>query len=418
MTEPHAQHIRIRGDWLNAEPLRRVFAALTAGKAETRVIGGAVRDALYGRPVREVDLATTAIPDEVIRLARAAGLGTHPTGLAHGTVTLVSNGHTFEVTTLRRDVETDGRHAVVAFTTSWSEDADRRDFTINALSCSENGTLFDTVGGVDDIRHRRVRFIGDAKTRIREDYLRILRFFRFSAGYSEGQLDPTGLAAVTALKDGLSGLAAERIRSELMKLLTARHAPEVVAAMNEAGILPLLVRTNIAPQRLTRLASIETALGRRADPITRLAALAVSTPEDAAILGRDLRLSNAETDALEVIAIAVPEIDPAAPDATARAQLYKLGPEAFSRAVIAAWARSEASVTDNAWRRRALLADRWKAPQMPFSGADVLALGTAPGPAVGRILDAFERWWMAADFPQCKTTLRAKLAALTAEQLG
>ena len=214
MSEPFVRAPRVGGDWLHSAPIRKVFAALKAGNAEARIVGGAVRDAIIGRPVREIDIATTALPEEVMRLASEARLGAHPTGIDHGTVTVVADGMPFEVTTLRRDIETDGRHAVVTFTTVWQEDAARRDFTINALYCREDGTLYDPVGGLDDLRKRRVRFIGDPETRIREDYLRILRFFRFSAAYGNGQLDPAGLAAAVALKHGLSQLSPERIRAE------------------------------------------------------------------------------------------------------------------------------------------------------------------------------------------------------------
>ena len=230
MPEAVSKGPRVSGAWFNSKPLRKVFAAFAAANVEARVVGGAVRNALIDRPVSDVDIATTAEPEDVIRLARKAGLGAYPTGIDHGTITVVADGVSFEVTTLRRDVETDGRHAVVAFTTSWEEDAKRRDFTINALYCGEDGTIYDPIGGLDDLRKRRVRFIGDAEARIREDYLRILRFFRFSADYGNGQLDPAGLAAVTALKDGLSRLAAERIRSEILKLLAAPKAAEVVRA--------------------------------------------------------------------------------------------------------------------------------------------------------------------------------------------
>ena len=186
MSEPFVRAPRVGGDWLHSAPIRKVFAALKAGNAEARIVGGAVRDVVglelfAARPVGEIDIATTALPEEVMRLASEARLGAHPTGIDHGTVTVVADGMPFEVTTLRRDIETDGRHAVVTFTTVWQEDAARRDFTINALYCREDGTLYDPVGGLDDLRKRRVRFIGDPETRIREDYLRILRFFRFSA---------------------------------------------------------------------------------------------------------------------------------------------------------------------------------------------------------------------------------------------
>jgi poly(A) polymerase len=390
---------RLNADWLQSPAISKVFAAIAEGGAEARVVGGAVRNALIDRPVKEVDLATTATPDEVTRLALGAGLGAHPTGIAHGTITVVADKHPFEVTTLRRDVETDGRHATVAFTTSWDEDAARRDFTINALYCAADGTLYDPVGGLDDLRKRRVRFIGSPEERIREDFLRILRFFRFSAEYGNGHLDPAGLDATIALKDGLALLSAERIRSEMLKLLAAPAAVNVLNVMYESGILQLVLRTRLEPDRVARLAAIEAALGEAPDPLTRLAALAVVQPGDAAFLAEQLKLSNAEASKLGVAATGDPGIDPASAETAARATLYKLGPEAFRRATRLAWARSGTSPNAPDWRARTLLPDRWKAPTMPFSGSDVLALGIAPGPAVGNVLQAFERWWIESDFP-------------------
>ncbi len=398
MSESQPKWPRVSGDWLQSPALAKVFAALADGGAEARVVGGAVRNALIHRPVKEIDIATTARPEEVMRLAERAGLAAHPTGIDHGTITVVAGKQPFEVTTLRRDVETDGRHAVVTFTTSWEEDASRRDFTINALYCKLDGTLYDYASGIDDLRKRRVRFIGDAHARIREDYLRVLRFFRFSAEYGNGQLDATGLAAAIALKDGLALLSAERVRAEIMKLFAAPGAVDVVNAMHKAGILQLVIRTRLEPDRFARLAAIEGMLGEPPDALTRLAALAVNNPEDATFLANELRLSNAEAARIAAASAGDAGIDPASPEADARIALYKLGPENFSRAARLAWTRSGAPANDAHWRARTLLPDRWKAPVMPFSGSDVLALGLAPGPKVGKVLAAFERWWMQNNF--------------------
>jgi poly(A) polymerase len=405
---------RVGGDWLRSAPLGKVFAALNAGNAEARIVGGAVRNALIGHPVKEIDIATPALPDEVMRLASNAGLGAYPTGIDHGTVTVVADGQSFEVTTLRRDIETDGRHAVVAFTTDWNEDAARRDFTINALYCGADGSLYDPVGGLDDLHKRRVRFIGDPEARIREDYLRILRFFRFSAAYGKGQLDPAGLAAVVALKDGLLRLSPERVGAELLKLLAAPNAAEVVGVMDANGVLPLIIPTPADPQRLARLQAIERVLGQPPDALARLAALAINDPLDAQKLGRHLRLSNADVETVQKAALVHPALDPATPEADARALLYHLGPDRFCRAVRVAWARSGAPASEPAWRVRALLADRWKAPTMPLSGADVVALGVAPGPKVGSVLRAFETWWIAHDFPADPALQAGKLKELVA----
>ncbi len=399
MSEGAIKWPRVSGAWLRSPALTKVFAALAKEGAEARVVGGAVRNALLDRPVRDIDLATTATPDDVMRLAQTAGLAAHPTGIDHGTVTVVADKQPFEVTTLRRDVETDGRHAIVRFTTSWAADAARRDFTMNALYCGPDGTIYDTVGGVDDLRRRHVRFIGDAEARIREDYLRILRFFRFTAEYGNGQLDSSGLAAANKLKEGLTLLSAERLRAEILKLLVAPAAVDVINAMHKSGVLQLVIRTRLEPDRFARLAAIEAGLGEPPDPLTRLAALAVTQPDDAAFLAMQLRLSNAEASRIAVATSADGAVDPDAAETAARAALYKLGPETFSRAARLAWARSAKPENDPRWRALALLPDRWKAPTMPFSGSDVLALGIPPGPNVGKILDAFERWWIANDFP-------------------
>jgi poly(A) polymerase len=399
MTEAHLKWPRVTGDWLESPALAEVFAALGAGGAEVRVVGGAVRNALIDRPVKEIDLATTALPDDVIRLAQSAGLAAYPTGIEHGTITVVADKHSFEVTTLRKDVETDGRHAIVSFTNSWEEDAARRDFTINALSCTPDGTIYDSVGGLDDVRQRRVRFIGDAEARIREDYLRILRFFRFSAEYGRGVIDPAGLTASVALKDGMALLSAERIRAETLKLLAAPYALDVVNAMYKSGILELVVRTVLQPDRLARLIAIEATLGEPADALTRLAALGVSHPDDAAFLTTQLRLSNAEASRLTAASRPDARFDPATSEAAARAALYDLGVDTFSRSVRLEWARSDAPTNDPRWRARVLLPDRWKAPSMPVSGGDVVALGVPPGPKIGMVLKDFEHWWVSENFP-------------------
>ncbi len=213
--------------WLNSPALAKVFAAFAKSAAELRVVGGATRNALLGRPISDIDLATPALPEVVTEIATKAGLAVHPTGIEHGTVTVVADGVAFEVTTLRRDVETDGRRAVVAFTDDWREDAMRRDFTINAIYVAPDGTIYDPVGGLADLKDQRVRFIGDANDRIREDYLRILRFFRFTAQYGQGRPDPDGFAACTALKAGLTQLSSERVGAEIMKLLDAPRAAEI-----------------------------------------------------------------------------------------------------------------------------------------------------------------------------------------------
>jgi poly(A) polymerase len=400
--------------WLAAPSLARVFAALDGG-GETRIIGGAVRNALLGQPVADIDLATILTPAAVIERATHAGLAVYPTGIDHGTVTVVADGHPYEVTTLRRDVETDGRRAVVAFTADWHEDALRRDFTINALSADASGNVFDTVGGLDDLENRRVRFIGSPQDRIREDYLRILRFFRFTSAYASGPPDPAGLSASASLKDGLQRLSAERIGAEMMNFIVTPRAGEIAAIMQNVSVLRSLVPFDAVPERLARMQAIEAALGMPPDAIARMAALLLNTREDAPCLAKHFRLSSAEISALAAAADVNPDYQADASEHAARAQIYRVGSLAFRRALRGAWARSGAAATDRAWTQRDRLAASWTPPVLPVSGTDVLALGIPAGPRVGRTLKAFEAWWIDAGFPDDHAVQNSRLAAL-AEQ--
>lgn len=398
--------------WLQAAPLQRVFAALADKSLETRVIGGAVRNTLLGLPVTDIDLATGLTPESVIERATKAGLAVYPTGLAHGTVTVVGDGASFEVTTLRRDIETDGRHAVVVFTHDWHEDALRRDFTINALSCTASGTVFDTVGGLEDIDAGRVRFIGKAEDRITEDYLRILRFFRFTSAFASGEPDTRGLAACLALKDGLLQLSAERIGAEIIKFIVTPRAGDIAGIMDSGGIFKVITGHAAFTADLTRLHAIESALGEAPDPITRLAALFAKTPADAVALAQRLRLSNSDSDALSAAADVKVIGTGGLSEEALKAELYARGEAAFKRALRVAWARTAAPATDPDWTHKSLLATRWSPPAMPFTGADVLALGLAPGPRVGRTLKAFEAWWIEAGFPADSIEQKTRLAWL------
>ncbi len=312
-----------------------MFAALAAPGVETRAVGGAVRNALLGLPVTEIDLATTALPEQVMALARQAGLKAVPTGIEHGTVTVVADGVPFQVTTLRRDVETFGRQATIAFTEDWEEDARRRDFTLNALYAGSDGAVFDPLSGYADVVGGRVRFIGDAEARIKEDYLRILRFFRFNAYYGKGPLDADGLAACVRLRGGLDQLSAERVAGELRKLLVAPQAMRAVEALFDYGLLTQLLGSVPRLMRFGRLAAAEDALGLAPDAALRLAALAVFVPEDAERLAARLRLSNAEQ---AVLALGAEDHAPAElPDqAAAKRALYRLGPCAYEGHVLLA----------------------------------------------------------------------------------
>jgi poly(A) polymerase len=403
-------------DWLERAETKAVFAALAAGGFAARAVGGAVRNALLGLPVVDIDIATTARPDEIIAAAEAAGLTAIPTGIAHGTVTVIANRAPYEVTTLRRDVETHGRHATVAFTDDWAADAQRRDFTINALYCSADGEVFDPLGGAVDLEARRVRFIGEAAQRIREDYLRILRFFRLTAEYGIGAPDTEGLAACVREREGLAGLSAERVRQELLRLLVAPRGPELAGWMLDYGLLPLVLGAAPRPTLLTRLAGLEAALALVPDGILRLAPLAVEVPEDADRLAERLRLANDERARLGRAAERMPELGPAAPEATARAYLYAAGPAAFRDRALIAWARSGDAPGSEAWRRRLALPERWPPPRFPLGGADVLALGVPAGPRVGESLRGLEAWWIAGDFAADETALRARLAEIASAE--
>jgi len=402
-------------EWLQRRPTRAVLEALRAGGAEARAVGGAVRNALMGVPVKDVDIATTAHPDDVIALARRAGLQAVPTGIEHGTVTVIADKVPYEVTTLRRDVETFGRHARVVFTTDWREDAMRRDFTMNALYCDADGRVHDPLGGYGDLLARRVRFIGDARERIREDYLRILRFFRFLALYGDATApDAEGIAAARAEKAGLAQLSGERIHAELMRLLAAPGAVAALASMERNDLIEPVVGCGGDVGLVKRLAAIEQALDRPADPVLRLAALAGDAAAD---LPERLRLSGAEARQLADALERDPAFDPRTAEAAAKGFIYRHGVQAFVDGALLDWARSGDDAGSVARADRVRLPERWTAPPAPVRGGDVMARGIAPGPAVGRIIAAFEDWWIGAGFPSDERQAAAKLDALVRGEL-
>ena len=394
-------------EWLRDPALQRVLSVLSEGGL-ARVAGGAVRNALMGRPVADIDIATTHRPERVTELAQTAGFSVHPTGLSHGTVTVVAGDESsrkpFEVTTLRVDEETDGRHARVVFTDDWEADARRRDFTINALYCDANGKVFDPVGGYPDIPAGRVRFVGEPQARIREDYLRILRFFRFHARYGEDAPDPEGLAACVALKDGIVRLSAERVRDELLKLLVARDASATLAVMQETAILPLVLPVAADLARFTRMAANDARHSLAPDAILRLAALA---PGIAAKAGR-LRLSNAEQARLKALEDAGTP-SPALREPERRVVLHQLGPETYRDAVRLAWAAERNPGEAEGWLELLALPGRWSPPRFPLTGEDLLARGMKPGPEVGETLRRLEDWWIASGFAASRADLLARL---------
>ena len=397
------QTTRSLGDaeWLSTGALQRLLGVLDGDGEEARAVGGAVRNALIGVPVEEIDVATTAPPEEVVRRVAAAGFKPVPTGIEHGTITVVIDGRPFEVTTLRRDIETYGRHAKVAFGRDWRQDAERRDFTMNALSASRDGTVYDYVGGLADLAKRRVRFIGDPQKRIEEDYLRILRFFRFHAAYSDGgHPDAEGLAACIAGRAGLDQLSRERVRMETMKLVVAPHAVPTLIAMADCGLLLRVLGGVSYLGAFENMAKVEAAAGLAPNAVRRLGALAVAVAEDAERLWHKLRLANAEHERLASMAAHWRELSPAAGEPAARALLYRLRAQHYTDRVLLAWARSPATAHDQAWHALASLPQHWNAPVFPLKAADFITRGVEKGPALGQALAAAEEAWIAAGFPE------------------
>lgn len=385
--------------WLKESEVARLLALLDRDGEEARVVGGAVRNALLGLAVDEIDVATTAVPDEVVRRVASAGWKSVPTGIEHGTVTVIIDGKPFEVTTLRQDVETYGRKAKVVFGRDWAMDAERRDFTINALSAAADGKVYDYVAGLADIAARRVRFIGEPAKRIAEDYLRILRFFRFHAWYGDGgHPDVAGLHASIVARAGLETLSRERVRMELLKLLLAPHATPALAVMAESGLLVAVLGGVPFLASFENMTKVEAASGAGPDAVRRLGALAVFLHEDADRLADRLRLSNAETSRLATLERWW-RVSPAAGGPAARALLYELGAQAFADRVLVAWSRSAAGAADSAWHELASLPAHWTVPVFPLKSADFTGRGIAAGPALGVAMRAAERAWIAADFP-------------------
>lgn len=391
--------------WLTASATRAVMAALEAagGPGCARFVGGCVRNALLDQPIDDIDIATTLRPEETDRAIRAAGLKAVPTGMAHGTVTAISERTPFEITTLRRDVSTDGRNATVAFTDDWAEDAARRDFRLNAIYADGHGAIFDPTGqGVADALAGRIVFVGAAETRVREDYLRILRFFRFFAWYGRGAPDATAMQACAALAPGMTRLSAERVSKELLKLLAAPDPLEAVEAMQTAGVLDIVLPEHGGLARFSALA------GQSGDAGLRLMALLPSDSDVLRAVSVRLRLSNAVRDRMTAAARAFASVNLGMSDAEARAALYRHGASAFEDAV---GLRGVEMIGREAEAQRLLaVAQTWTIPVLPVSGRDLARLGVAQGPDTGRILKAFEADWIAADFPP--DGHEARLAAL------
>lgn len=406
--------------WMTAPETRAVIAALTADGAEVRFVGGCVRDAVIGRPVSDIDIATHDAPERVMALLAKAGVTVVPTGLQHGTVTAVVGKAHFEITTLRRDVETFGRRATVAFTNNWAEDAARRDLTINALFCTPDGRLFDPFGGLADLKARRVRFVGDAETRIREDVLRLLRFFRFYAHYGAPPPDPEALAAARQLAPLLPTLSGERVRNETLKLLMASDPAAVLELMRDQGVLAHFLPEGGNVGRLAAMVAVEGVAPPHlagADAIRRLAALIEGGAPAAAEVARRLRLSNDERDRLVALCGGpFPTLD--LDHAARRRLLYELGRPRYRDATLVAWAGAVAGAATIELRDSEdwldlLAVAAADPPVFPLRGRDALALGLPAGPEVGRLIDAVERWWIDGDFRADRAACLARLAELS-----
>ena len=388
--------------WSNDAAVRTLFDVLGGSGISARFVGGWVRDAVRGAPLsNEPDLAVDKPPETVMLALKAARIKVVPTGLKHGTVTAVIAGAPYELTTLRRDVETDGRHAVVAFTDDWLEDASRRDFTFNALYADLDGTIYDPFDGRSDLAQARVRFIGDPDQRIAEDRLRILRFFRFHTWYGRPPFDAPGFEACRRNAGSLRGLSGERVRKELLRLLQAPAPADTVGAMREAAILDHWLPECDDTARLRALIARED----RPDPIRRLASI-LSVEADATVIGKRLRLSTQEALRLEVMLATEPVIDVAGGASAWRAQIYALGGGLYAdRLLLATEAPGD-------WRGALAMARAWTPPELPVSGGDALKLGLKPGPKVGALIEDVERWWIDGDFVADRAACLAELERL------
>ncbi len=400
--------------WMDHPATRRVMRALcdAGGDDSARFVGGCVRDALLARAVTDIDIATTLEPDAVTKALTAAGIGAIPTGVEHGTVTAALGGKTLEITTLRRDVETDGRHATVAFTEDWAEDAARRDFTFNALYADLEGDVFDPTGrGLDDLRAGRVVFVGDPATRIREDALRILRFFRFLAWYGRGEPDVPALRACQTHRELAAELSAERVSKELLRLLAADDPRDAVRLMASTGVLYVLLPQAEGVPRFEGLVRIETEQLFTCDPLLRLAALLHDDPGAALATAEHLRLSNADRDRLIGALNGYRVVSWMSPREVRR-EIWRQGAGALRDRVMLDWAVSARPATTTQWRALLPMIDSWTRPVFPLTGNEVVAAGVPPGPMVGRVLREVEAWWIDNDFTSDKLSVIERLKAV------
>jgi poly(A) polymerase len=398
--------------WMTAPETVAVMTVL----GDARFVGGAVRNAILGVPVSDIDIAVPMSPQESQARLTAAGIKVVPTGIEHGTVTAVIGNAVFEITSLRRDVETDGRHALIAYTDDWAEDAARRDFTINALYASVDGEVFDYATGVEDLIAGRVRFMGEPAIRIAEDYLRILRLFRFHAWYGKGEIDAAGLRAAAAAREHLRRLSGERVAKELLRLLEAPAPGQMLRVMAATAILSELLPGALELPRLEKLAEIQLDNFFPAEPLLRLAALLSDGEPQAGRTADRLKLSNAQRDRLAaaltdtstgsdkiVSYLSVREV---------RKLLYRIGAPAFKDRVLLKWAASPRGASAIQWRMLLAMADAWERPRFVLTGRDVMLAGVPEGPEVGRVLGEVEDWWVDCDFPDDEFALAERLKAI------
>lgn len=401
--------------WMTAADTAAVLDALEArgGPDCARFVGGCVRNTLIGRPIDDIDIATTLTPDHVQKALQVANIASVPTGIEHGTITAVVDKKPFEITTLRRDVETDGRRATVTFTMDWEEDAQRRDFTMNSLYAKRNGEVYDATGrGVTDAKAGRVVFVGDAGQRIEEDYLRILRFFRFYALYGKGAPNAEALNACAALKAGLETLATERIAKELLKMLSADDPRQAVGLMDVTQILKMMLATEPNLKRFNSLVVIETEQLFRNDPLLRLASLLQDDQIAATSLAEHLRLSNSSRDRIVGALAPTPKLKSWMSPREVRRAVYAEGQDAFIDRATLAWASAKSTGAGPQWRALIALAESWTPPAFPLTGEDVMKAGVGKGPMVGEVIREVEDWWIDHDFIDDKLSAVEKLKAV------
>jgi poly(A) polymerase len=410
--------MKLNAKWLDDADVQAVFAALNSGGHETRIIGGAVRNALIGEALSDIDFATTTVPDDTIRMIETAGFKAVPTGYAHGTITAVKNSRAFEITTLRCDISTDGRHAEVAFGADWAIDAKRRDFTINALSCDAFGVVYDYCDSLKDIESRTIRFIGNAEKRIAEDYLRSLRFYRFFAYYGSGRPDADGIRATAKLKAGLAQLSAERVWGELKKLLSAPDPSRALLWMRQAGVLTAVLpeSENWGIDAVPGLVATAQALGWQTDPLLCLMAISPPDIERVEAMAARLKLSKLERERLIAHALALPVIAELSELALAK-RLYREGASgildrlklALVSARTKAVSSNEAMMEAGKLGRLLAFAESWRRPLFPVSGKDLKAKGYVEGADLGEALADLETRWIESGFTAGRDELLATL---------